>query len=77
MQILRASEGMVYCNGYSKTSIGGAVYLPDGIEHEWREMTEEEADEIIAENNPPEPIPEEEATEADYIEALARLGVTE
>lgn len=47
---LTASEGMVLTNGESYSSVGGDVYLgkhdsPDN----WREITEEEYNKIVAE----------------------------
>lgn len=54
MRKIVASKGMVLCDGYNKSSIGGSVYLPDNIENNWLEMTDEEANELILENNPPE-----------------------
>ena len=52
MKILRAKEDMVYCDGFSKTSVGGAVYLPDNADETvWVEMTDAEADTLIAGTN--------------------------
>lgn len=49
MQVLRAAEGMVLCDGISHTSPGGSVYAPAGDDlSSWVEMTEAEADALIA-----------------------------
>ena len=51
MQVLRAAEGMVLCDGTSHTSPGGSVYAPAGDDlSSWEEMTEAEADVLIAKN---------------------------
>lgn len=51
MLVLRAAEGMVLCDGISHTSPGGAVYAPAGDDlSSWVEMTEAEADALIAQN---------------------------
>ena len=50
MQVLRAAEGMVLCDGISHTS-PGYVYAPAGDDLScWVEMTEAEADALIAQN---------------------------
>ena len=52
MITLNAPEGKVLCDGYSKTSIGGKVFLPDTADQTvWSEMTEAEADALIAVNS--------------------------
>ena len=53
--VLQAAEGMVLCNGYTKTSPGGSVTI--GVNSDvaaWVEMTESEADALIEENSPKE-----------------------
>lgn len=77
MKVLNATENMVYCNGDSKTSLGGAVYLPDNADESvWVEMTEAEADAWIAENNPEPEEPDEEITDAEALRIITE-GVTE
>lgn len=70
MITLNAPDGKVLCDGYSKTSVGGKVFLPDTADQTvWVEMTEVEADALIASNS------DEDATEEDYIAALGEMGV--
>lgn len=58
----------VLCDGYSKAH---RVTMPTvANEADWQEMTEVEADALIATNS------DNEATEADYQSALAEMGVT-
>lgn len=65
--ILTADEGMYLTNG---DTCGKTVVLPKSADiSEWREITEEEYNEIM---NAPE---EEQATEEDYQNALRELGV--
>lgn len=72
---LQADADKVLCDGYAKTSLGGRVTVSAYADYSvWQEMTEAEADAIIAENIPPEEEPEE-AVEEDYIAALEELGV--
>lgn len=60
MITLNAPEGKVLCDGYSKTSIGGKVFLPDTADSSvWVEMTEAEADALIASNSDEEITDEE------------------
>lgn len=54
---ITADEGMVLCDGYVKTSVrengrGGTVTMPYTTKTNipWQEMTDEEADALIAEN---------------------------
>ena len=65
-----ADVDKVLCNGYTKTSLGGRVYCATVPIVDWEEMTEAEADALIAANS------EVEATEADYQASLTELGVT-
>lgn len=61
-RILIADEGMFYTDG---NTYGTTVILaPDADASVWKQVTEEEL-----------PKEEDEATEADYLAALARLGV--
>lgn len=61
MITLNAPEGKVLCDGCSKTSIGGKVFLPDtAASSVWVEMTEAEADTLIAANS------EEEITDEEF-----------
>lgn len=61
MITLNAPEGKVLCDGYSKTSIGGKVFLPDTADQTvWAEMTDEAADALIAANS------EEEITDEEF-----------
>ena len=66
---IEADEGMVLTNG---TAFGSIVYLGkyDSIDN-WHEITEEEAERLQSEETPET----DEATEADYINALEDLGV--
>lgn len=60
MITLKASEGKVRCDGYGKTTVGGCVYLPDTADSSvWVEMTEAEADTLIASNSDEEITDEE------------------
>lgn len=60
MIALNAPEGKVLCDGYSKTSVGGKVFLPDTADQAvWVEMTEAEADVLIASNSDEEIADEE------------------
>ena len=60
MITLNASEGKVLCDGYSATSVGGRVFLPDTADTSvWVEMTEAEADALIASNSDEEITDEE------------------
>lgn len=60
MITLNATEGKVLCDGHSKTSIGGKVFLPDTADTSvWVEMTEAEADTLIAANSDEEITDEE------------------
>lgn len=60
MITLNAPTGKVLCDGYSKTSIGGKVFLPDTADQTaWAEMTEAEADALIAANSDEEITDEE------------------
>lgn len=60
MITLNAPEGKVLCDGYSKTSIGGKVFLPDTANQTvWSEMTDEAADALIASNSDEEITDEE------------------
>ena len=70
---LTASDGHILTNG---TSFGKIVYLAEGADaSEFYEITEEEYEAIIAAQMPDgEPSPDD-ATEADYIAALAEMGV--
>lgn len=80
MKTLKANKNMVYCNGFTKTKIGGAIYLPENADASvWQEMTEADADALILKNNPDveEGEEEPEATTEDYISALEKLGVSE
>ena len=61
-RILIADEGMFYTDG---NTYGKTVHLaPDADESVWKQVTEDEL-----------PKEEDEASEADYLAALARLGV--
>lgn len=52
---LQADKGMVLCDGFSKTSLGGKVTAGAGTDlSNWREMTEAEADALIEANTPAE-----------------------
>ena len=76
-RIITASSGMVLTNG---ETYGSSVRLGDWDSPEnWHEITIEEYEKIIAERESEEgyEADSEEATKADYIEALGRLGVTE
>ena len=66
---IKADEGMMLTDG---NAFGTTVYLGkyDSIDN-WHEITEEEAERLQNIETPTE----EEATEADYISALERLGV--
>ena len=66
---IEADEGMVLTND---TSFGVIVYLGnnDSIDN-WHEITEEEAEALQNAETPTD----NEATEADYINALEELGV--
>ena len=67
---IQADADKVLCDGSSMTGLGGRVTNKDtAVLDTWQEMTEAEALALI-------PDPEEEATEADYQEALNELGVT-
>ena len=60
MLTLNAPEGKVLCDGCSKTSVGGKVFLPDTADTSvWVEMTEAEADALIASNSDEEITDEE------------------
>lgn len=60
MITLNAPEGKVLCDGYSKTSIGGKVFLPDPADTSaWVEMADTEADALIASNSDEEITDEE------------------
>ena len=49
MQKLTAADGMVLCDGTTRTSVGGQVLAPaDADVSAWVEMTAEEANAIIA-----------------------------
>lgn len=49
MQKLTAADGMVLCDGTTRTSVGGQVLTPaDADVSAWVEMTAEEADALIA-----------------------------
>lgn len=49
MRALKASEGMVLTNGDAFSSVGGSVYLGINDSYDnWREITEEEYNEIIS-----------------------------
>lgn len=49
---VEAAEGMVLCDGNSMTGLGGRVYAKDAASLElWQEMTEAEADVLIAMNS--------------------------
>lgn len=49
MQKLVAADGMVLCDGQTRTSVGGQVLAPaDADVSGWVEMTAEEADALIA-----------------------------
>lgn len=49
MQKLTAADGMVLCDGTTRTSVGGQVLTPaDADVSGWVEMTAEEADALIA-----------------------------
>ena len=66
---IQADADKVLCDGSSMTSLGGRVTNKDtAVLDTWQEMTEAEAEALIA--------PDEEATEADYQAALSELGVT-
>lgn len=66
---IQADAGKVLCDGATKTSVGGCVLsVNTAILDTWQEMTEAEADALIAET-------EAEATEEDYQAALGELGV--
>lgn len=48
MQKLTAADGMVLCDGTTRTSVGGQVLAPaDADVSAWAEMTAEEADALI------------------------------
>lgn len=65
---IQADADKVLCAGFSMTGLGGSVYNKDtAVLDTWQEMTEAEAEALTS---------EEEATEADYQEALNELGVT-
>ena len=47
---ITASEGMVLTNGEAYSSVGGSVYLgTNDSADNWREITEEEYNDIVAE----------------------------
>lgn len=49
MKKLIAADGMVLCDGTTRTSMGGQVLAPaDADVSAWMEMTAEEADALIA-----------------------------
>lgn len=51
MYTIYAAPDKVLCDGYAKTSVGGRVSAPtEEALALWKEMTEEEADILIAEN---------------------------
>lgn len=66
---IKADDGMRLTNG---TAFGSVVYIGknDSIDN-WHEITEEEAERLQNIETPTE----NEATEADYINALEDLGV--
>lgn len=67
--VLFADDGMVLTDG---TSFGKIVYLgKEADKAKWHEITEAEAERLQNIETPTE----DEATEADYIEALEDLGV--
>lgn len=52
---LQADPGMVLCDGYTKTRLGGKVTAgADADLSSWQEMTEAEADALIEANTPKE-----------------------
>ena len=68
--VLTAREGYVYTNGETfSTVIRLGIY--DSADN-WHEITEEEAERLQSEEIVPS---DNEATEADYINALEDLGV--
>ncbi len=66
---IKADDGMKLTNG---EAFGNIVYLGkyDSVDN-WHEITEEEAEKLQNKETPTD----DEATEADYILALERLGV--
>ena len=70
-QLVPTDAANVLCDGYSK---GRLITVPASADTSvWVEMTEDEADALIAANSGED---EAEATEADYQSALNELGVT-
>ena len=64
-----ADADKVLCDGFNMTGLGGRVTNKDTAALDvWQEMTEAEAEALIA--------PDEEAAEEDYQAALSELGVT-
>lgn len=65
---IQADADKVLCDGSSMTGLGGRVTNKDtAVLDTWQEMTEEEATVLCS---------DEEATEADYQDALNDMGVT-
>ena len=68
--VLTAKEGYVYTNGETFSTVI-RLGINDSADN-WHEITEEEAERLQSEEIEPT---ENEATEADYINALEDLGV--
>ena len=67
--VLKADDGMKLTDG---SNFGSVVYLGvNDSENNWREITQTEAERMMEETEKSE----DEATEADYIAQLQRLGV--
>lgn len=67
--VLTAKEGYVYTNGETYSTVI-RLGINDSADN-WHEITEEEAERLQSEKTPET----DEATEADYINALEELGV--
>ena len=67
--VLTAKEGYVYTNGETYSTVI-RLGINDSADN-WHDITEEEAERLQSEKTPET----DEATEADYINALEELGV--